>query len=1038
MANESIRIRTTPGVDKNIRIKLEQDFDFLEILSLKISQEDLYQTFCANYGVVVGRVILNQGFGVPNAKVSIFIPITNEDKKNELIKDLYPFKTPYQKNNDGIRYNLLLSKTTCVLNTPVGSFPTKQDVLDNDIVLEVFDKYYKYTTKTNNSGDFMLFGVPTGQQQIHMDVDISDIGTASVRPYDLIADGFPENLFESKVEFKKSTNLDSLPQIKTGNKGIEVIPFWGDTEQCEVGITRADFDTGLNVTTTSLFFGSIFTDSGKMALNRGCNPKNDMGEADELRTGPGIIKMVRVKNIDANDWANNGTVTPTELEKFDIDGGDLIDDDGVFSYPLPMNIGHVITDEFGMLVPSPDPSIGIPTKAMYRFAMKFAEPPDRPKLRTATILFPSLGREFDGTKGVTGTPNSSINDANGTEDQRFTDDICEYNTDSSKCGGTVYNQSRIFMDFHTFEWKQIYTIAHFVKKYKKGGNRFSHIGLKNTDVSGKTNLFPYNNSIWKFDIIYYLLAAFVDFYALLLKVFITLIVFCFGFCFSLRVCVYFTVPVIKKNIGGCFNIFSLCFSICPFKWLGDLIGTIHLPAEDCGPPPDNDGWDIDLRNCNTAGGYCGQYKFIDFNGCPSGCGGPCTGTSAKAGVTPDPFPPSASNNACLQAVEDWRCCVKLNIAESRNVIRRTFNDAWVFGTAYLFQFKYKSKKKKNGGTVVERFCGPGSDQVRGDNYKKNRCCIDTENNDNCDRCLLRGPGDTRGHQYTGVYGYHLTNHNYATSIGKTGAVDLEDIIYCNALASTKIVSLGRTEMCEETLEQIELAAKASQAASEYAQKPQFYTGTFNEQGWDVGYWTQQLSESSYQDPRDVLLYLSHHYDCKLNTMFDKQQGCHEYEMRDYAYFFMKEVSKIYNDVVTTTDNLGSDTFNPLSDSNPIANSPAVDSQDPSSYVAVNGGFEVDRELANRFSPCGAGGNCVPYKTTYGNWSDVGYWGQQSSGNWTAPGYIELSTDNNAFDNVRNLTSRNNQNTKSNIPYYYFGINPGKTAITKLRKDFFFQ
>lgn len=1032
MANESIRIRTTPGVDKNIRIKLEQDFDFLEILSLKISQEDLYQTFCANYGVVVGRVIINQGFGVPNAKVSVFIPISDEDKKNELIKDLYPFKTPYQKNGEGVRYNLLLSKATCFLNTAVGSFPTKQDVLDNDIILEVFDKYYKYTTKTNNSGDFMLFGVPTGQQQLHMDVDISDIGAASVRPYDLIAEGYPENLFQSKVEFKKATNLDSLPQIKGGNKGIEVIPFWGDTEQCEVGITRADFDTGLNVTTTSLFFGSIFTDSGKMALNRGCNPRNDMGEEDELRTGPGIIKMIRVKEIDPNDWANNSVVTPIELEKFDIDGGDLIDNDGVFSYALPMNIGHVITNEFGMLVPSPNPSIGLATKAMYRFAMKLAEPPENPKLRTATILFPSLGRDFDGTRGMVNT--GQLVDANGTEDQRFTDEICEYNTNPSKCGGTVYDKSRIFKDFHGFEWKQIYTIAHFIKKYKKGGNRFSHIGIKNTDVSGQTNLFPYNNSIWKFDIIYYLLAAFVDFYALLLKVFITLIVFCFGFCFSLRVCVYFT--IFKQNIGGCFNIYSICFSICPFKWLGDLIGVIHLPAEDCGPPPDNDGWDIDLRNCNTAGGYCGQYKFIDFKGCSSGCGGPCTGTSAKAGVTPSPFPPTASNNACLQAVEDWRCCVKLNIAENRNVIRRNFNDAWVFGTAYLFQFKYKSRKKKSG-VIKEKFCGPGADHVRGDNYKDNRCCIDTYDNNSCDRCLLRGPGDTRTHQYVGIKGYHQENHNFATLDGKTGAVDLEDIIYCNALLSTKIVSLGRIEMCEETFEQIDIASKAGQAVTEYTQGPQFYTGTFNEQGWDVGYWIQELAETSYESPRDVLLYLAHHYDCKLNTMFDKQQGCHEYEMRDYAYFFMKEVSKIYSDVRTTTDNLGSETFNPISDSNPIANSPFVDSQpgDPSDpqWMVVNGGFAVNQELANRFSPCGATGNCIPYKSTYGNWSDAGYWGS-----WTTPQYEYLSTDNAAYDNIRNLTSRNNQNTKSNIPYYYFGINPGKTAITKLRKDFFFQ
>ena len=39
---KSIRIRTEPGVDRNINVKIDQDFDSLEILSLKLRQEDLY------------------------------------------------------------------------------------------------------------------------------------------------------------------------------------------------------------------------------------------------------------------------------------------------------------------------------------------------------------------------------------------------------------------------------------------------------------------------------------------------------------------------------------------------------------------------------------------------------------------------------------------------------------------------------------------------------------------------------------------------------------------------------------------------------------------------------------------------------------------------------------------------------------------------------------------------------------------------------------------------------------------------------------
>ena len=157
MSNKSIRIRTKPGGDDNyIRVKLDQDFNQLQILSLNIDQEDVYRSFCSNYGVVVGRVIANKGFGLPNAKVSVFVPITSDDERNQLITDLYPYKTSVSKNGN-IRYNLLLSESTCSINTPVGTFPTKEEVIDNDIQIEIFEKYYKYTTSTNQSGYYMIY-----------------------------------------------------------------------------------------------------------------------------------------------------------------------------------------------------------------------------------------------------------------------------------------------------------------------------------------------------------------------------------------------------------------------------------------------------------------------------------------------------------------------------------------------------------------------------------------------------------------------------------------------------------------------------------------------------------------------------------------------------------------------------------------------------------------------------------------------------------------------------------------------------------------
>ena len=91
--SKNYRLRTTPGIDKNIRIKVDQDFDFIEILSLKLKQEDVYTRFCADYGVVAGRVIANGGYGVPNVTVSVFVPLSVEDSEDPVISTLYPYKT---------------------------------------------------------------------------------------------------------------------------------------------------------------------------------------------------------------------------------------------------------------------------------------------------------------------------------------------------------------------------------------------------------------------------------------------------------------------------------------------------------------------------------------------------------------------------------------------------------------------------------------------------------------------------------------------------------------------------------------------------------------------------------------------------------------------------------------------------------------------------------------------------------------------------------------------------------------------------------
>ena len=105
---KSYRIRTEVGVDKYINVNLEQDWESLEVLSLKILANDLYTRMCADYGVVVGRVFVNGGFGLPNAKVSVFIPLDDADEFDPVISELYPYRTITDTNEEGYRYNLLI------------------------------------------------------------------------------------------------------------------------------------------------------------------------------------------------------------------------------------------------------------------------------------------------------------------------------------------------------------------------------------------------------------------------------------------------------------------------------------------------------------------------------------------------------------------------------------------------------------------------------------------------------------------------------------------------------------------------------------------------------------------------------------------------------------------------------------------------------------------------------------------------------------------------------------------------------------------
>lgn len=388
MKQNNRRILTNIGEDTHLTVELNQNYDLLEILSLRFTQKEIYTSLHSDYGVVVGRISVNNGYGIPNARVSIFIPLDEVDEKDPLISSLYPYKNVNDKDDKNYRYNLLPKRKQHGGHAPTGTFPDQTDVLNREEVMEVYEKYYKYTVRTNDSGDFMIWGVPLGEQTLHVDVDLSDIGGFSLRPYDFIQNGVGENLFKNSYEYKSSEDLDSLPQIKTFNKSINVYPFWGNEELCEIGITRTDFDlsdVGVKIEPKAFLIGGVYTDSGKNSINKNCQPRIKMGRKCDLQTKSGRIEAIRFTNI--KDTSNRPI-----LEKYDLNQD--IPEDGGFVFPIPMNMDYIYTNEYGEIETTNDPNKGIATASSYRFRFSLDDQGQERLRKTASYLVPNI-REYE-------------------------------------------------------------------------------------------------------------------------------------------------------------------------------------------------------------------------------------------------------------------------------------------------------------------------------------------------------------------------------------------------------------------------------------------------------------------------------------------------------------------------------------------------------------------------------------------------------------------------------------------------------------------
>jgi len=560
--DKSYRIHTNIAEDTLLQVNMKQDFDFLEVLSLKLRQKDAYRIHSSNYGVIIGRVLANDAFGIPNAKLSIFIERDENDPTDmELI---YPYKEVTTKDKKGRRYNILPDYSDDDCYRVVGTFPNKRLVLDDDTYLEVYDKYWKYTTVTNNAGDYMIFGVPTGSVTVHVDIDLSDIGVLSQRPSDFEYKGYNLSMFDSPTQFKESTNLDNLAQLFSQNRSVFVYPFWGDADNGIASITRADIQIQYKFEPTCVFMGSIVSDNEGHAIGHKCAPDVENGMNDQLIAGNGTIEMIR-------------KTTDGLVEEYQIQGNQLIDENGVWCYQIPMNLDYIGTDEYGNIVPTDNPNKGIPTRTQVRFRFSKNETSDEGFSRhTAKYLVP-MNPIFSEEKEI-----PTIQDK-GSEIEKMYE----------------FGSATPLSCFRDLYWNNVYSVKNYIPKTQVAHRAYSknYCALKGSNLAEDQNPIPFNK-----------LRVDLPFLYMIVCIIYTMIVWIVTII-NAMLC------IVNVVLGFFRALKSICLpwplDICPFKWfLGFIPDYIYCIALSAGVSEGNVAY--------YPGCWCG-----DYSDCPEDMEGSC-------------------------------------------------------------------------------------------------------------------------------------------------------------------------------------------------------------------------------------------------------------------------------------------------------------------------------------------------------------------------------------------------------------------------------
>ena len=261
-----------PEQDNYVNISLERSIDLIETLTIKNNVVGQWNQLDSPTGVVFGTLIANQKINDSNGN-PIKIPLRNvpiliHNKQNASVATINP-------SNDNSRTAVnMVNNSKRDYYTNDFSWNFDKSILPTISTKNVTD-VYKYSTITNENGEFIITDVPTGIQTMILEIDLLKQGLT------------PEEVELNVSPYPKTQNLtpDQVPHLIYREVPIQVLPSWGTIN---TGYTRVDMNLNIDLRKWSTFFVppvTIYKDTYDKILQAGILPSLNIRVKDMANTG---------------------------------------------------------------------------------------------------------------------------------------------------------------------------------------------------------------------------------------------------------------------------------------------------------------------------------------------------------------------------------------------------------------------------------------------------------------------------------------------------------------------------------------------------------------------------------------------------------------------------------------------------------------------------------------------------------------------------------------------------------------------------------